>query len=107
MIKERALVVIHQDGHIEVFATPRSVVKIVTMPECEGEEATFEDALWKSLKPFWQEVYWPVNMRASENIRKLTPEMMREGKACQQFIDDLNTIKEDHAKSQQETPETD
>ena len=73
---EPVLVVLNADGYVEVYAERHIDVHIATRPDttsAEGEQLA-DEYMELCLPTRYREIYWPINLRATEMIRTITPE---------------------------------
>jgi len=86
--KRKVLLVCHADNYIEVFAHKSVVVRIDRMVESRREnEIKAEDVLIDMLPKRWQEVYWPVHLRASIKNTPMKPRAVVDGQTIRALLE--------------------
>ncbi len=91
-MREAVLIVEYADGHLEALGSKNVNAKFVRCPVAFNDEMFImaEDWLEESLTPYWRQLFFPGNVRATANARPLLPTVMARAKQAKNDIAALN-----------------
>jgi len=98
MTRHKVLIVLHADGFIEAYADRDHVdVRTVVMPQ-SSDETLAEEYLELTLPTVYRDVYFPLNRRAVDNVRKLAPSQIVQQQLDREFLSTLTDLRNDADK---------
>ena len=94
MTRHKVLLVLHADGFIEAYADRDHVdVRTVVMPHVPGGEILAEEYMELTLPRVYRDIFFPLNRRAVDNVRKLAPSQIVQQQLDREFLSTLTDLR--------------